>query len=244
MPILPSLMPPAQLSPSEVYETSFYLSVIFDSRAQPASIIPHLVPVYEVVTCPTPLKQLSLVLSLLYHLATAYPSQTTYHQHLKTIPNAHLPKDSKARKWLSHLASSLRTRNYSKFERLSQTRAIAAILAEPFDGVLDATSLSVSRSASSREFAQYAILVTMETLRSKARESFWTVVRSAYRELHCAANQTSPTGMWLSRSLCLPSLLSEDVSLDAEGWLLEQARQGQTRKADGVDGKWIVCKVR
>ncbi|KAJ3548365.1 hypothetical protein NMY22_g1293 [Coprinellus aureogranulatus] len=228
----------------EVYETSLYLSIIFESPKQPPSIIPHLIPtVYKTATCPQPLRLATIILSLLYHLATTYPSQTTYRKHLETIPTEHLPRDSKAFRWLSSLVRSLRTRNYAQFDRLSRTSNLVEILGGQVGGLLMIESLTKSpRADASRELAHNAILTVLHTLRTKARETFWAVLRSAYNELACTPN-AGDSKQWLTRSLVMQSPLSEDLTLEAEAWLEEQARTGQVLPKEGVKGRYL-CRFR
>jgi hypothetical protein len=85
--------------------------------------------------------------------------------------------------------------------------------------------------------------MTLDALRKKARASFWGVIRGAYREVSCNPN-FEDTRSWLSRSLCLESILSEDLTLEPEAWLDEESTVGHTRRKEGVEGKWIICKVR
>lgn len=228
----------------EVYETSLYLSIVFESPRQPPSIIPHLIPhLYQTATCPQPLRLTTLILTLLYHLGTSYPSQTTFFKHLKSIPTALLPKDSKAARWITMLARSLRMKNYAQFERLSRITTLSSLLGGPIHGFLSIDSLTNStRAQASQEYAHGAILTTLDALRNKARETFWTVLRSSYRELGCTSN-SGDTKEWISRSLCMESPLSEDLTLESEAWLDRKAQEGHTRRKEGVEGRWIICKV-
>lgn len=105
-------------------------------------------------------------------------------------------------------------------------------------------TLAIARAQSSKRLAQTSILVVLDNLRSKARDTAWTVIRSAYREFSCDA-KSEDTKIWLSRSLSLQPLLNtDDRTWSPEGWLEEQAIHGGTRKKEGVEGRWIVCKVR
>ena len=229
---------------TSVYETSLYLSIVFESPKQPPSIIPHLIPgVYQAASCSQPLRLATLLVSLLYHLATTYPSQSTFRKHLDSIPHALLPRDSKAHQWISALARSLRTKNYPQFDRLSQVSIIVSTLSEPVGGLLTIASLTTApRADASRELAHGAILTTLHALRAKARDTFWAVLRSAYNELAYTPS-AGDSKQWLARSLCLESPLSEDLTMDPETWLDDQARAGQVLAKEGVKGRYL-CKFR
>ncbi|KAG2009828.1 hypothetical protein CC2G_012713 [Coprinopsis cinerea AmutBmut pab1-1] len=229
----------------EVYETSFYLSIIFNSAKQIAAVMNHLVPgTYESVTCPKPLCRPTIVLSLLYHLVASYPSQTTYHHHLRSISDELLPRRSNAHNWIRSLASALRTRNYSKFAQLYKKQSMSMIFEDTEKDTLGLDALSISQAQSSKQLAKIAILAVLDDLRSRARDTAWTVLRSAYREFSCDANSES-TKTWLSRTLSLqPLLVTDDRTWTAEGWLEDRATHGHTRRKEGVEGRWIVCKVR
>lgn len=243
--------PPSHLlNHTTVYETSLFLSIIFENYRQPPSIIPHLIPsLYQSSNCSDqPLRQATIVLSLLHHLATTYPSQSTYRTHFKSIPETYLPRTSKAYNWIASLTRSLRTRNYTQFDRLSRLSSssdLPILLGlQNTHGILSIESLTNRpREAVSAELAYATILTTLDTLRTKARESFWVVVRSAYRELGCTAS-AGDTREWLSRSLCLEAMLSAgDRTMSPEEWLDGQVRVGGTRRKEGVEGRWVVCKA-
>jgi hypothetical protein len=229
---------------TSVYETSLYLSIVFESPRQPPSIIPHLIPsVCQTAPCSQPLRLATLIVSLLYHLEMTYPSQSTFRKHLDSIPHTLLPRDSTTYQWISALARSLRMKNYPRFDRLSQISNIVSTLGEPVGGLLTIASLTTAlRTDASRELAHAAILTTLHTLRMKARDSFWAVLRSAYNELACTPN-AGDSKQWLTRSLCLESPLSEDLTMDPEMWLDEQARAGQVLAKEGVKGRYL-CKFR
>ncbi|KAH6912570.1 hypothetical protein BKA70DRAFT_1422148 [Coprinopsis sp. MPI-PUGE-AT-0042] len=217
----------------EVYETSFYLSVIFNSAKQIAAAMSHLVPdAYQTLTCPKPLCRPTVVLSLLYHLVASYPSQASYHSHISAIPPSLLPRQSGAYSWIQSLASALRARNYSKFSQFYKKQSLAAIFEDS----------TPPGDKSNTQLVKVAILAILDDLRSKARDTSWAVLRSAYRELDTSADKTSA---WLTTSLSLqPLLVTDDRTWTAEGWLNEQSSRGHTRQKEGIQGKWIICKVR
>jgi hypothetical protein len=183
----------------------------------------------------------TILVSLLHHLVVAYPSQSLFQQHLDAIPSSLLPQHSPASKWINSLSRSLRTRNYIKFEELTRPSAITPLL-ENSDLLSDSFgSLSLSPQDGRHEgLPRQALYEIVDLLRNKARATSWDVIRSAYRELSCGTE----AGDWLTRSLCLKSLLPYGISAEAEQWLEQQSPLGHVRAKEGAVGRWIVCKVR
>lgn len=230
---------------SSAYETSLYLSALFDSPKQTISIIPHLLPVRNEdppkFTSHGP-SVYSVLVSLLHHLVAQYPSQGTYFQQRDSLSGGLLNADSEVMKWMASLTRSLRLRNYAKFATLTQRSHVIALL-QPFLNTDQATQASPVGPKSDSDLGLKAILNLLDALRKKASITAWTVIRAAYRELSCGSTP-SETGAWLSRSLCLDTLLDSDFSVDAERWLIDKIPAGHIRRKEGVEGKWIVCKVR
>jgi len=104
---------------SSVYETSLFLAILFDSPRQTTTILSHLIPdMYSIIS--TPLCHLTTLLSLIHHLVAAYPSQSTFRQHLLRF---HIPCYLRTQGHacgIISLASCLRSLNYSKFEELTR----------------------------------------------------------------------------------------------------------------------------
>lgn len=91
----------------------------------------------------------------------------------------------------------------------------------------------------------------VEGVRTKARATAWLVIRSAYRELHCvqppvdAPTAHASTNEWLTRSLALHPLecpITEAMEA-VDVWLEEKCTEGEVRRKEGAEGRWIVCKV-
>ncbi|KAF5382473.1 hypothetical protein D9615_003027 [Tricholomella constricta] len=225
----------------EVYETSLYLAAAFESPKQSTSIIPHLVPSLY-VSSPAPHDNLlaSVVISLLHHLVVAYPSQSSFRQHFASIPSGLIPRNSAASKWIVSLAKSLRTQNYAAFELSTRPSSISRL----FEGFNDLSSALKSMSISSGEggsLSRQALSGLVHSLRSKARETTWEIIRSAYREVSCTNEETQT---WLGSSLCLQSVVPYGRGIGAEDWLEQQSMHGHTRHKDGVVGRWIIYKAR
>ena len=88
--------------------------------------------------------------------------------------------------------------------------------------------------------------VLVDSVRAKARATAWLVIRSAYRELHCVPPPVdvpvvaASTSEWLARSLALhPAEAMKAVDI----WLEQKCAEGEVRRKEGAEGRWIVCKV-
>ena len=222
---------------TKVYELSLYLAVIFDSQKQAASIIPSLFT--DTADSTTTLRSPtihSILISLLHYLVTSYPSQSTYNQHRTQVL---LPKQSKVSVWLISLTRCLRMHNYAQFENLSGRKSILAVIEE------STTSLGKNehRSQANSDLGTRALLILVDSLRRKAGDSAWDIIRSAYRELSCQPTSLG-TETWLRRSLCLDSVVLDDPSFEVESWLEQKVPLGHVRRKEGVEGRWIICKIR
>ncbi|KAF8799023.1 hypothetical protein BYT27DRAFT_7202779 [Phlegmacium glaucopus] len=219
----------------EVYELSLSLAVIFESQKQAASIIPTLFArpdtAHSITTLHNPSIH-SVLISLLHHLVTSYPSQSTYDQHRTQVL---LREQSRASSWLMSLTRSLRMRNYAKFEILSKKKTVLEVIKES-----TTTTLDESQSHANSDLGLRALLFLVDSLRRKAGDSAWDTIRSAYRELSC--DPTTKT--WLRRSLCLDSVVLDNSSSEVENWLEQKVPLGHVRRKEGVEGRWIICKVR
>ncbi|KAF5315089.1 hypothetical protein D9619_007356 [Psilocybe cf. subviscida] len=221
----------------EVYETSLYLSVLFESPAQTVSILPHLFlsRSSEKVDEPTFTSgspSICAALCALFHqLVAYYPSQGPYMQQLQALSKIILT-DSALSQWLQGLTRSLRTRNYARFSRLSDCSAVNDVLDAPI-------------GASEYDLGLQATLVLMNTLRRKVSESAWTIIRAAYRELSTDDGSAETRG-WLEHSLCLASLEKSNSShdLSVNRWLESRESMGHVRRKEDVNGRWLICKVR
>ncbi|KAJ7625257.1 hypothetical protein DFH06DRAFT_1228978 [Mycena polygramma] len=217
----------------EVYETSLYLAVIFDSPRHISPVIPALMSYFHLPSSePHPNCIITVLVSLLHHLVGAYPSQREFQAYIASVPEPFFPDGSAARAWITSLAGCIRARNYAKIDRLSRCSAL------PDDA-------GVSSAAESRQdLPRKALYHLVGSLRNKTREMAWTVLRSAYRELSCQVDPHLHTREWLERSLVLHSDIPRVCSIDLDEWLDLQNGLGHVRRKDGVDGRWIVCKSK
>lgn len=247
------------------YETSLYLSIIFHSPAQTTSVITHLLPhLYSSFPeLPETARTVSL-LSLLHFLDSGYPSQSRFDDHKTTLPSTFLPKSSEQGRWIAALARSLRTRNYAKLHALTENTALLALLSSSPSNAVNLTSLSNTNTKLQdnkspilrRDLARDALFAVVSSIRSKAKNTTWLVLRSAYRELHCdvvmdsKASGVLSTRDWLCRSLCLPlaNLHSIDdtnaVTSSVSEWLKEKQAAGEVRLKEGTENRWVVYKVK
>ncbi|KAI0081638.1 hypothetical protein K474DRAFT_1694975 [Panus rudis PR-1116 ss-1] len=236
----------------EVYETSLYLSILFESPAQATSVISHLLPGVYLSFAELPASALTAsLLSLLHFLLASYPSQSRFFEHLATLPPRFIPKESEQCRWIESLAKALRTRNYARLDGLTDADALKKLvpstLQEPTPKPPEARQLNVAFN-----LPLSALHTQVNALRAKARESAWMVIRSAYRELHIdpAAESPSSTHCWLYRSLALrpvkydPKDGSSDEIAQLDTWFQEKSKAGEVRPKEGVAGRWIVCKIK
>jgi hypothetical protein len=225
-----------------VYETSLHLAILFRSPRQINSIIPHLIPdLYSQVAetqihCRLP----TVLISLLHQLVQGFPSQSLYYTFLQSIPDSLLPRRSEAYAWLNFVASSLRMHNHYKFERLTTPSSLSSILPDSVPLEDSVAALSIS-SQSDHDLLRKAFHAVIDDLRARARESAWTIIRSAYREISCHTD--SPTREWLAKSLGLRKVLSDDDSLTVDQWLQDKFSEHHVTPKEGVEGRWIICKA-
>ncbi|KAF5369397.1 hypothetical protein D9758_002495 [Tetrapyrgos nigripes] len=228
-----------------IYETSLHLATLFHSPKQINSIIPHLVPdLYsQVAESRTQRRLASVLISLLHQLVQEFPSQGSYYTFLRSIPESLLPRKSEAYLWLDAIASTLRVHNHYKFERLTSPTSFSSFLADGLDSApLEnrVAALSIS-SQSENDLLIKAFHSVIDDLRGKARESAWTVIRSAYREISCHTD--SPTREWLAQSLALRMVLSDNHSMTVDQWLQDKFSENHVRPKEGVEGRWIISKA-
>jgi len=177
-----------------------------------------------------------MLICLLHHLVMSYPSQSTYNQHRTQIL---LRKQSRASNWLISLTRSLRMRNYASFESLSGKGTVLEVIKESTTALDENEHQSHANSG----LGLRALLFLVDSLRRKAGDSAWDTIRSAYRELSCDPTSLG-TKTWLRRSLCLDSVVVDDSSFEVESWLEQRVPLGHVRRKEGVEGRWIICKVR
>lgn len=238
-----------------VYETSLYLSVIFASPAQTTSIVAHLTSLYTSQAQLSRNCQTTTLVSLLHFLVAAYPSHSRCFEHLHSLPSNFLPSNSDAGRWLRQVTRTLRQGNYSLLERLTERAACTHfadihITSKPAPGGVPGRSNKLSASASVN-LALEALCTLLNALRTKARESSWTILRSAYRELSCPKNTEdvlSEPHQWLLNTLALRPVAPSDESRDeaalVDAWIEKRCAMGDLRPREGVDGRWIVCKPK
>lgn len=260
-----------QIDPCDyiVYEVSLHLSVVFNSPAQTTSIISHLVPdLYQRAPELPQTVSWAALISAFHFLVAAYPSQSRCSEHLALLPSSFLPKDAPPHKWLSDVMRALRSRNFARFESLTKDDKIKATFPIDESNILPENMHSGLRPMKDKTrhspgcLPLVALLTLVDSLRQRVRETTWSVIRSAYRELHCRTLDVSgqplvpsPTGDWLHRTLGLRSTITKVLNDDPEGteeevdsavskWLEEKCSRGEVRVKEGSEGCWIICKVR
>jgi len=235
----------------EVYETSLVLATLFNTPLQATTTLSYLFPSLYYASSSASLRQsgrISITLiSLLHHLVAGYPSQTTFHRHLSTIPSLFLPRGSQAYKWISSVASALRMNNYVKLEILTRPSVIHDVTSGS-DATHEGPPPSVSSARCSMrhvdpKLADEATLALVGALQTKARMRIWLILRTAYRELWCQPEYD--TSQWLEKTLAL-NLRSADGTRDPNvgTWLERREKDGDVRKKEGTDNRWILVKPK
>lgn len=236
-----------------MYETSLYLSILFHSDKQTTSIPSHFLPQLYLAQpeaqTPSHSHQAlpATLLSLLHYLLQGYPSQSRYYEQLHSLPRAFLPRDSDAYHWLAQLTRCLRTRNYAQLQDLTDRSAFARFLSA-LDSVGGGQKDKAGRPV---DLALEAMCVLVDGVRAKARATAWLVIRSAYRELHCVSPPAdvpvahASTSEWLARSLALRPLGCPGIEATkaVDVWLEQKCTDGEVRRKEGTEARWIVCKV-
>lgn len=249
-----------------MYETSLYLSVVFNSPTQTTTILSHLLPdLYQTLPQIPRTTSSTTLLSALHFLVTEYPSQSRCRELLGSVPPSFFPRDSPPHRWISEVMQSLRSHNFARFENLTNQYNLRTLLligeaTEPPCPTRPVPSSSQGTQKGPADLSYFAFLTLLDALRQRARETAWLVIRSAYRELHCRAPDgdesqlvKSPTCDWLYRALSLRALTipvecrdvgSDDEQVDSvvPKWLERRCAQGEVRRKEGNEGRWIVCK--
>jgi hypothetical protein len=130
-------------------------------------------------------------------------------------------------------------RNYAKFESLTRKKPVLEVISESIT-TLDENE---HRFHADNDLGTRAFLLLVDSLRRKVGDSAWDTIRFAYRELWCDSNSLG-TKVWLKRSLCLDSVVLDDSSSEIEAWLEQKLPLGHVKRKEGVEGRWIICKVR
>ena len=135
-------------------------------------------------------------------------------------------------------------RNYAKFENLSGKKTVLQVIGESTAATTttldDGNELGFHANS---DLGIRALLFLVDSLRRKAGDSAWDTIRSAYKELSCDPTSLG-TKTWLRRSLCLDSVVLDDSSCEIESWLEQKLPLGHVKRKEGVEGRWIICKVR
>ncbi|KAH7907331.1 hypothetical protein BJ138DRAFT_1014702 [Hygrophoropsis aurantiaca] len=233
----------------EGYETSLHLSVIFDAPVQTTSILSHLIPdMYQITKSAGPsnsdLNRLaSVLICLLHHLVMAYPSQQTFRDQLDTISPLLLDCSSPAYVWITSLARSLRLLDYVKFDEMSRPSSFDEFVFPSHNSLPTIqTQQTPERPSKSPTYdlPRAAVYSLVKRLRMKMREKTWLILRSAYREMSTADEMRE----WFSRTLLLTSVYPETRTTSMEEWMAARAKAGDVRPKEGMEGRWIINKVR
>ncbi|KAH9065289.1 hypothetical protein EDB87DRAFT_1749084 [Lactarius vividus] len=216
----------------EAYETSLFLSIIFQSHVQTTSILSHLLPdlYLSVEHPPNGSFSLTVLLASLHSLDIHYPSQRAFFELSKNLPPSFtLRRDHEV--WLRELSSSLRRGVYAQFGRLTQPSSLTLLAAWPASETPDRTL---------PDLRLLSLQTLVKCLRTHLRLSAWRVLRSAYREF---ALPLSNTAAWLSGVLLLERETEKREDLrggdHVQLWFVLRENLGEVgRKGD--NGRWAI----
>ena len=223
------------LSTCAVYETSLWLSIIFRSHAQTASILTPLLPdLYLSVKPPKgeASSSLTVLLASLHSLERHYPYQRAFFDLRKSLPPSISLKDDH-QDWLRGLSCSLRRSGYSPFQRLTQNASLVRLVAS------ETPNRTPPSNGPNLPLLSLQTLVT--SIRGHLRLSAWCTIRSAYREF---ALPLPNTATWLSEVLLLePEMGKQGPRRDSDMvqvWFTSRENLGEVVRKDGTDGRWAV----
>ncbi|TDL27439.1 hypothetical protein BD410DRAFT_420097 [Rickenella mellea] len=233
-----------------VYECSLCLGVIFRSpihATSPVSRLPSLYLSQKQRDIPSPndlsseaISERALttsVISLLHHLNENYPSQVSYFSHLESLPTSCFDQKSHLFVWLLSLRSAMQSRNYVKFESLTQTHFLSSMFKD-IRGFAVADTLQIAFN-----IHEEAIRVLIDMLRAKMREDAWKTLRTAYREVSFASDSRD----WLSRTVMLQSVSrshrNKRTDVDLTDWINNKVKDGYLRAKEGSENRWTICRT-
>lgn len=218
-----------------VYEISLWLSIIFRSHAQTASVLTPLLPdLYLSVKPPQgeASSSLTVLLASLHSLERHYPSQRAFFDLTKSLPPSFSLKDDH-QDWLRDLSCSLRRSGYSQFQRLTQNASLERLV------TFKTPNCAPPSNDPNLPLLSLQTLVT--GIRDHLRLSAWCTIRSAYREF---ALPLPNTVTWLSEVLLLePEIGKQGPRRDndtVQVWFTSRENLGEVVRKDGTDGRWAV----
>ncbi|KAF8308199.1 hypothetical protein DL93DRAFT_2231783 [Clavulina sp. PMI_390] len=226
---------------AQVYETSAFLAIVASSARNPAGpILSHLLldfPAEKVTeSAPSTAQHFLCDAAFIYLLdlmVSEYPSQRAFRPAFSDLRRSNVVSQE-CQVYIERLSLLLRRNDFlsvSSTTRL-ESKSLAKVLKSP------------SRPPNPSPLFMEALQTLMERLRSKARDTAWLVIRSAYREADVNASQE-----WLSRSLLLSSRSYADGAADAgqvpvSQWFKDRASMGETeallRDGKTLDGRWTL----
>ncbi|KAL5501452.1 hypothetical protein ACEPAH_8712 [Sanghuangporus vaninii] len=225
----------------DVYETSFYLAIIFNSPVQAASSLAHLPDIISALPSnPRGSREFDqnraealVVTSSIFRLTETFPSQMMFHRQMKFLKSLCCVEDKNnvALEWISSIRISINCRNYTKFATLTCEERVKTIIRD----IRYLAAIKESDDAKRQQYARIALFSAVDELRRRLRSTVWTILRSAYREY--ALSSDTDTASWLERSLFLKS---GDKDIDVEDWLEQCEKDGHVVKKEGFQGRWII----
>ncbi|KAI6030416.1 hypothetical protein F5J12DRAFT_888218 [Pisolithus orientalis] len=224
-----------------VYETSLYLSIMFESSVgmlDTTSILARLVPgMYTTIVRPLQSSQsqstsqssasLTAILMLLHTLVITYPSQRAYFDTLKSIPECILDRKSETYGWVRAVARCLGRCDFVEFEKLMRGSSVFDLVASvggdsKRDSNIHVHSTSVSNSHLRKTAPNAQAIPSRHTL-DLARTAFRVLLSRlrakargrawvVFRSAYREISEGDEVKRWLERYLALESV--EGVALE------------------------------
>ena len=157
----------------------------------------------------------------------SFASQKAYYHHLSSLPESCLPRNSEGFTWISSLRRAVQEHNFLECDKLTQRPSVVSLCENLGLG---------TESGVTSDLHRRSLLSVVNALRSKLRESSWTMLRLSYRELRLG--EGSDTATWLSSILFLRGTGSHEDGVAVLEWLRKKVTEGHVVEADG--SRWVI----
>ena len=232
------------LTVSLAYETSLHLATMFKNSRQISFIYPHLFSMlYPSVPSTTITRDVTVTIALLHELSSGFPSQTQFLGPYMTHVRNASPLAKPLYLWLKEVAASLRCSNYFIFEAKTCRGQLFRLL-RSIDPSFE--NHWVTGSSESGQHLQYkAFMSAVHVLQEQAQKHFWSIIRTAYRELGLHPESVD-NRKWLARSLALlhSDWQGDEFSAELDRWIEDEGTKGTIARKEGAVGRWTLVRPR
>jgi len=216
----------------EVYELSFFLSVLFESSSHTNSTASRLIPnLYKEFDDqsrrhkkPSDIddREQAVTVHLVQCLAAEYPVQSTFRSLIRSQPLASILHTSSLSyyTWWSELSTALRSSNWIALTRLTSNETIDALGARSTKIPTEGPNLPTT-----------ALTIALGGLKDACREQTWSITQKAYREL-----SLQHSNYWIKVLL----LTGDDSEL--RSWIAEREKRGEMKPKPDSSERWLLCR--